>query len=186
MSSPFSSVMKMCFPFHCRYSESLYSVFSLGGIFHLFSGSSTLAMIMIALSGSARSNGAVNAGYFCFMALMQAITAIFHKRPFVSIFSFYVNSLQTQKVVLYEIDSFLTACNIKIKTNKENPGQNQACNSELNIRVCSINEQWRGWVTRLPNHIYLLHYLKFWRGVKGRGTKKQMNTIFLQYFSRLS
>lgn len=94
-----SSVMKMCFPFHCRYSESLYAVFSLGGLFHLFSGSSTLAMIMIALSGSARSNGAVNAGYFCFMALMQAITAVFQKkRPFVSISPFLL-SLQLKGMV---------------------------------------------------------------------------------------
>lgn len=91
MTSPFSSVMKIYFPFHCRYSESLYALFSFGGLFHLFSGSSTLAMIMLALSGSARSNGAVNAGYFCFMALMQAISAVIQKkRPFVSIFLLFL------------------------------------------------------------------------------------------------
>jgi phosphatidylinositol glycan class V len=68
-----------------RYSESLYALFSLGGLFYLFSGANTVAMIMLAVSGSARSNGALNAGYFCFQALLQAYdAAIQKKRPIVS------------------------------------------------------------------------------------------------------
>lgn len=64
------------------YSESLYALFSLGGVFYLFSGANTVAMIMLALSGSARSNGALNAGYFCFQALLQAYdAAVQKKRP---------------------------------------------------------------------------------------------------------
>ncbi|KAL6643592.1 hypothetical protein ACP70R_018358 [Stipagrostis hirtigluma subsp. patula] len=64
------------------YSESLYALFSLGGLFYLFSGANTVAMIMLALSGSARSNGALNAGYFCFQALLQAYdAAVQKKRP---------------------------------------------------------------------------------------------------------
>ena len=64
------------------YSESLYALFSLGGLFYLFSGARTVAMIMLALSGSARSNGALNAGYICFEALLQAYdAAIQKKRP---------------------------------------------------------------------------------------------------------
>jgi phosphatidylinositol glycan class V len=39
---------------------------------------------MLALSGSARSNGALNAGYFCFQALLQAYNAgVQKKRPLV-------------------------------------------------------------------------------------------------------
>ncbi|TVU13444.1 hypothetical protein EJB05_40501, partial [Eragrostis curvula] len=68
------------------YSESLYALFSLGGVFYLFSGANTVAMIMLALSGSARSNGALNAGYFCFQALLQAYdSAIQKKRPLLAV-----------------------------------------------------------------------------------------------------
>ncbi|XP_077230266.1 uncharacterized protein LOC143863480 isoform X2 [Tasmannia lanceolata] len=61
------------------YSETLYALFSLGGVYHLLAGSNTIAMLLLALSGSARSNGVLNAGYFCFQALHQAYNAIFGK-----------------------------------------------------------------------------------------------------------
>ncbi|EAZ20567.1 hypothetical protein OsJ_36176 [Oryza sativa Japonica Group] len=61
------------------YSESLYALFSLGGVFYVFTGA-IIAMIMLALSGSARSNGALNAGYFCFQALLHAYDAAFQKK----------------------------------------------------------------------------------------------------------
>ncbi|GJN27921.1 hypothetical protein PR202_gb15986 [Eleusine coracana subsp. coracana] len=67
------------------YSESLYALFSLGGMFYLFSGANAVAMIMLALSGSARSNGALNAGHFCFQALLQTYDSVIQKkRPLVS------------------------------------------------------------------------------------------------------
>ncbi|KAK3145140.1 hypothetical protein QOZ80_4AG0323800 [Eleusine coracana subsp. coracana] len=68
------------------YSESLYALFSLGGVFYLFSGANTVAMIMLALSGSARSNGALNAGYFCFQALLQTYDSVIQKkRPLLAV-----------------------------------------------------------------------------------------------------
>lgn len=63
-----------------RYSESLYALLSLGGIYFIFSDANTVAMLLLALSGSARSNGALNAGYFCFQALKLAYDAIIHKK----------------------------------------------------------------------------------------------------------
>ncbi|PIA49691.1 hypothetical protein AQUCO_01300449v1 [Aquilegia coerulea] len=62
------------------YSESLYALFSLGGIYHLISGANTIAVLQLALSGSARSNGVLNAGYFCFQTMHKAYDAIFQKR----------------------------------------------------------------------------------------------------------
>ncbi|KAF8646303.1 hypothetical protein HU200_065877 [Digitaria exilis] len=62
------------------YSESLYALFSLGGLFYLFSGANTVAVIMLAISSSARSNGALNAGYFCFQALLRAYDAAVNKK----------------------------------------------------------------------------------------------------------
>ncbi|KAI4967008.1 hypothetical protein ZWY2020_034459 [Hordeum vulgare] len=51
-----------------------------------------IAMIMLALSGSARSNGALNAGYICFEALLQAYDAsIQKKRPMVHFLLVFVN-----------------------------------------------------------------------------------------------
>ena len=53
-------------------------------MFYLFSGAHTVAVIMLTLSGSARSNGALNAGYLCFQALLQAYdAAVQKKRPLV-------------------------------------------------------------------------------------------------------
>ncbi|KAK9122640.1 hypothetical protein Sjap_012242 [Stephania japonica] len=62
------------------YSESLYSLFSFGGLYYLLSSSSTVAVLLLALSGSARSNGVLNAGYFCFQAMHQAYDAILRKK----------------------------------------------------------------------------------------------------------
>ncbi|KAI3970266.1 hypothetical protein MKX01_023913 [Papaver californicum] len=62
------------------YTESLYSLFSLGGIYHLLSGGNTIAVLLFALSGFARSNGVLNAGYICFQAMHQAYDAIFQKK----------------------------------------------------------------------------------------------------------
>lgn len=64
------------------YSESLYAVFSFCGIFYLFSGSNTIAMLLLGVSGTTRSNGAINAGYFSFKALLQAYDAITNKKSF--------------------------------------------------------------------------------------------------------
>ncbi|RZC60665.1 hypothetical protein C5167_022421 [Papaver somniferum] len=62
------------------YTESLYSLFSLGGIYHLLSGGNTIAVLLFALSGFTRSNGVLNAGYICFQAMHQACDAIFQKK----------------------------------------------------------------------------------------------------------
>ncbi|KAK8958510.1 hypothetical protein KSP40_PGU002961 [Platanthera guangdongensis] len=62
------------------YSESLYALFSFCGIFYLFNGSNTMAMLLLGVSGTARSNGAINAGYFCFKALLQTYDIITNKK----------------------------------------------------------------------------------------------------------
>lgn len=62
------------------YSESLYALFSFCGIFYLFNGSNTMAMLLLGVAGTARSNGAINAGYFCFKSLLQTYDAITNKK----------------------------------------------------------------------------------------------------------
>ncbi|KAK1309359.1 hypothetical protein QJS10_CPA09g00150 [Acorus calamus] len=54
------------------YSESLYALFTFGGLYYMISGADFVAILMFALSGSARSNGVLNAGYFCFRAMHRA------------------------------------------------------------------------------------------------------------------
>ncbi|KAJ1696753.1 hypothetical protein LUZ63_005265 [Rhynchospora breviuscula] len=97
------------------YTESLYALFSIGGLYHLLSGSSTLAMLMFALSGSARSNGAVNAGYICFMALMQAIGAFFQKkRPLLAVGVLLAGFLRSAFIfapfLLFQAYAYLNIC----------------------------------------------------------------------------
>ncbi|CAL9214612.1 unnamed protein product [Arabidopsis halleri] len=62
------------------YSESLYALFSIGGVYHLLSGTSNVAVLWFALSGCARSNGVLNAGYICFQTMHRAYEALYQKR----------------------------------------------------------------------------------------------------------
>uniref|UniRef100_A0A8R7PK12 GPI mannosyltransferase 2 n=1 Tax=Triticum urartu TaxID=4572 RepID=A0A8R7PK12_TRIUA len=107
-------VSVFCFCFG-RYSESLYALFSLGGLFYLFSGARTVAMIMLALSGSARSNGALNAGYICFEALLQAYdAAIQKKRPMWAVQALVTGFLRSTCVFLpffaFQAYGYLNIC----------------------------------------------------------------------------
>ncbi|KAL6623255.1 hypothetical protein ACP70R_033134 [Stipagrostis hirtigluma subsp. patula] len=97
------------------YSESLYALFSLGGLFYLFSGANTVAMIMLALSGSARSNGALNAGYFCFQALLQAYdAAVQKKRPWLAVQALVIGALRSIFIFLpffaFQAYGYLNIC----------------------------------------------------------------------------
>ncbi|CAL0312173.1 unnamed protein product [Lupinus luteus] len=62
------------------YSESLYSLLSFGGMYYFASGGSNLSVLFLALSGCARSNGVLNAGYLCFQTMHQAYDAMFQKK----------------------------------------------------------------------------------------------------------
>lgn len=71
--------------YYDRYSESLYALFSFGGLYYLVTGGNTIAVVSFALSGCARSNGVLNAGYFCFQTMHRAYDALFlKKRTYVS------------------------------------------------------------------------------------------------------
>ncbi|XP_012455085.1 uncharacterized protein LOC105776749 isoform X4 [Gossypium raimondii] len=62
------------------YSESLYALFSVGGCYYLVSRANNIAVLWLALSGFARSNGVLNAGYFGFQAMHQAYDAFYLKK----------------------------------------------------------------------------------------------------------
>ncbi|XP_027345366.1 GPI mannosyltransferase 2 isoform X2 [Abrus precatorius] len=62
------------------YSESLYALLSLGGLYHFVSSRNNLAVLFFALSGCARSNGVLNAGYLCFQTMHRAHHALFQKK----------------------------------------------------------------------------------------------------------
>ncbi|KAJ3675551.1 hypothetical protein LUZ60_004593 [Juncus effusus] len=102
------------------YSESLYALFSLGGLYHLFSGSKFISVIMLALSGSARSNGTLNAGYVCFLALVQAFNALFHnKAPFLAVGALFVGFLSSVFIfapfLAFQAFGYLNFCMDEIK-----------------------------------------------------------------------
>lgn len=58
------------------YTESLYALFSIGGLYYLMSGAKNFPVLWLAITGSARSNGVLNAGYYGFKALHQSYCAI--------------------------------------------------------------------------------------------------------------
>lgn len=74
------SLVLFFFGLNCRYSESLYAVLSLGGLYYFLSGKNNLAVLLLALSGCARSNGVLNAGYICFQTMHRAYHALFQNK----------------------------------------------------------------------------------------------------------
>ncbi|XP_021771956.1 GPI mannosyltransferase 2-like isoform X2 [Chenopodium quinoa] len=62
------------------YSESLYALLSIGGMHLLMSGVNNVPALLFALSGSARSNGVLNGGYYGFKALHQSYYAMYVKK----------------------------------------------------------------------------------------------------------
>ncbi|KAK3030113.1 hypothetical protein RJ639_038862 [Escallonia herrerae] len=62
------------------YTESLFALLSIGGVYHLMLGANNIATVFLALSGSARSNGVLNAGYICFQTMHSAYDAIILKK----------------------------------------------------------------------------------------------------------
>lgn len=87
----------------CRYSESLYALLSIGGLCHLMCGSNNLATLWLALSGSARSNGVLNAGYICFQTMHRAYDAVFLKRHAYVSLSFYLFICDSYNWILMHI-----------------------------------------------------------------------------------
>ncbi|KAL0318729.1 UNVERIFIED_CONTAM: GPI mannosyltransferase 2 [Sesamum angustifolium] len=61
------------------YSESLYAFLSFGGLYHFMNGTDYFATVWLALSGCARSNGVLNAGYICYRR-MQLVNKAFLSR----------------------------------------------------------------------------------------------------------
>lgn len=64
------------------YTESLYSLLSIGGLYQFMSGANNVATLLLALSGTARSNGVINAGYICYQTMHNAYDAVFCRRHF--------------------------------------------------------------------------------------------------------
>lgn len=62
------------------YSESLYALLSIGGLYSFIHGANNTATFWFALSGAARSNGVLNAGYFGFQMMHRAYYAIVLKK----------------------------------------------------------------------------------------------------------
>ncbi|GER40166.1 GPI mannosyltransferase [Striga asiatica] len=62
------------------YSESLYALMTFGGLYHFLSGSNLFATFCFALSGCARSNGVLNAGYICFRSMQQMKEAFISRK----------------------------------------------------------------------------------------------------------
>ncbi|XP_077236297.1 uncharacterized protein LOC143877880 [Tasmannia lanceolata] len=133
------------------YSESLYALFSFGGMYHVLAGSNTTAVLLFALSGSARSNGVVNAGYFCFQAMHQAYDAVFRKN--------YASAVQVSIVAVVR-SLFITAPFITFQAY-----------GYLNLCLGSLSDELSPWCkTRVPllydylqNHYWGVGFLRYFQ-----------------------
>ncbi|MCD7465015.1 hypothetical protein HAX54_000407 [Datura stramonium] len=63
--------------FNFLYTESMYALCSIGGLYYLMIGSNNIGTLWLALSGFARSNGVLNAGYICFQTMHRSYKAAF-------------------------------------------------------------------------------------------------------------
>lgn len=94
----------------CSYTESLYALLSFGGVYHLMSGANNFAILCLALSGFARSNGVLNAGYIGFQTMHRAYDAIFRKKHLI-VSSYYFNCCSSYRSLsvfsFFVMDTFL-------------------------------------------------------------------------------
>lgn len=62
------------------YTESMYALCSIGGLYYLMRGSNNIATLWLALTGYARSNGVLNAGYICFQTMHTSYKTAFVRK----------------------------------------------------------------------------------------------------------
>lgn len=79
------------------YTESMYALCSIGGLYYLMRGSNNIATLWLALTGYARSNGVLNAGYICFQTMHTSYKTAFVRKSvggsgFLKVFSSKTNS----------------------------------------------------------------------------------------------
>ncbi|KAG5628486.1 hypothetical protein H5410_000203 [Solanum commersonii] len=58
----------------------MYALCSIGGLYYLMRGSNNIATLCLALTGFARSNGVLNAGYICFQTMHRSYKAAFVRK----------------------------------------------------------------------------------------------------------
>lgn len=88
-----------------RYSESLYALFSIGGLYHLLSGTSNVAVLWFALSGCARANGILNAGYICFQTMHRAYEALYQKKRVGVSYTYFIQVMVSSQILEFFLGS---------------------------------------------------------------------------------
>lgn len=58
----------------------MYALLCIGGSYYFIRGATNYSTLWFSLSGCARSNGVLNAGYICYQTMHQAYDAIFLKK----------------------------------------------------------------------------------------------------------
>ncbi|VFQ69908.1 unnamed protein product [Cuscuta campestris] len=68
------------------YTESLYALFSIGGLYYFTSGARNIATLWFALSGFSRSNGILTAGYICFQMMHSVYSSAVLRKHAIFVF----------------------------------------------------------------------------------------------------
>ncbi|XP_065866343.1 uncharacterized protein [Euphorbia lathyris] len=98
------------------YTESLYSLFCFGGLYHLLTGADNIAVLWFALSGCARSNGVLNAGYLCFQIMHKVYNDVFlRKRASLALQTIIIGALRCictfLPFIAFQAYAFRNICN---------------------------------------------------------------------------
>lgn len=162
------------------YSESLYALLSIGGLYYFMHGADNYATFLLALSGSARSNGVLSAGYICFRAMQQAYDAYFiRKRAFSALQVILAGALRSLCIIFlfvsFQAYGYLNIC-MGLSPDEMRPW----CKKRLPLLYSYIQSHYWGvgflgyfQVKQLPNFLLaspilslalcsIIYYVKLW------------------------
>ncbi|KAL2557132.1 transferase [Forsythia ovata] len=162
------------------YSESLYALLSMGGLYYFMHGADNCATFLLALSGSARSNGVLSVGYICFRTMQQAYDALFlRKRAFSLLQVIFSGALRSLCIVVpfisFQAYGYLNIC-MGLSPDERRPW----CKARLPLLYSYIQSHYWGvgflryfQVKQLPNFLLaspilslalfsIIYYVKLW------------------------
>ncbi|KAL3497988.1 hypothetical protein ACH5RR_040720 [Cinchona calisaya] len=185
------------------YSESLFALLSVGGLYNLMGGANNIGTLLFALSGAARSNGMLNAGYIGFQTMHWAYDAIsLKKHAFVGL-QVVVSGALRCFCIFIPFFSFQAYGYFNICRGNADDEMRPWCKARIPLLYDYIQSHYWGvgflryfQVKQLPNFLLaspilsfaicsIVHYVKMWPAVffsLGLGTapaKKEMSaTVF--------
>ncbi|CAI9106780.1 OLC1v1005999C1 [Oldenlandia corymbosa var. corymbosa] len=186
------------------YSESLYALLTVSGVYYLLIGGDNVATLCFALSGAARSNGMLNAGYICFLTMHQAYETIFLKKHSVLALQVFVSGAFRCLCIFIPFFAFQAYGYLNICRGHAEDDLRPWCKGKIPLLYDYIQSHYWGvgllryfQVKQLPNFLLaspilslavcsIVHYAKMWPtvflslGFKSNPAREDMSLSFSQ------